>query len=704
VKLMDKVKSIITILCIGLFLNTSLSYSLEVSTHEAINERIASGLFNGFSLDSYLKNNLGFTKGKDESVNGKKVYELIRDGGRYEDKPPWTLPYRRSVNHFHNPLTEQGFSGFFFGLLLSGDSSLLWAQKPLGTQSPGGYYSWYDARDYFYKALTLTNKTDREKNFSDTFRGIGQIMHLVEDSSVPAHTRNDGHLTGYEKWVENNININTINLIFFDNTILNRPTSGLPIANIFDTNQYNGGNPNVAVGTYIGLAEYTNANFFSEDTINSQNFPYPRIDSNTPIVTRSYTGQLGIYPRQYYLKNCCGETNAPNGYLLSVVDYFDYWRQKYPILSAGLPKIPVLDDNVYNDYASLLIPRAVGYSAGLLNYFFRGTLEITAPDSYNSYIYSISDGSITPQQFTRLKAKVRNSTPDSIPGEEIQGCDIQQQNCIIQAIARYKKRTDYQPDLSTDPPTASSREPNFSYSVSAPIVITSLSSTTPEEFTFDFTSSPIPAGITDLYLHVVFKGTLGNETDIAIAVGMKDINEPHHFSIWNATDRFYLDGVLRTASEIRNNPILLDRVDFDNDGIVNEIGEPYIDPYNVTTEIAFYPTGVTPTIYNATFTPLPSGRYGRIIILTDMPNFYIRVHRSSINPSDENTADFLFSGVTNQDINGTFQNTQVITFRGIIQHTWSAYARSYPDSTGISTAPWPIPLNTNSYPTSTMYP
>jgi hypothetical protein len=205
-------------------------------------------------------------------------------------------------------------------------------------------------------------------------------------------------------------------------------------------------------------------------------------------------------------------------------------------------------------------------------------------------------------------------------------------------------------------------------------------------------------------LHVVFKGTLGNETDIAIAVGIKDLNEPQHFSIWNATDRFYLDGVLRTAAEIRNDPILLDRVDFDNDGIVNEIGEPYIDPYDVTTEIAFYPTGVTPTIYNATFTPLPSGRYGRIIILTDMPNFYIRVHRSSINPSDENTADFLFSGVTNQDINGTFQNTQVNTFRGIIQHTWSAYARCYPNCTGISTAPWPAPSNINPYPATTLYP
>jgi hypothetical protein len=34
-----------------------------------------------------------------------------------------------------------------------------------------------------------------------------------------------------------------------------------------------------------------------------------------------------------------------------------------------------LDDRVHEDYARLLLPRAVGYSAALLDYFFRGTLD-----------------------------------------------------------------------------------------------------------------------------------------------------------------------------------------------------------------------------------------------------------------------------------------------------------------------------------------
>jgi hypothetical protein len=36
----------------------------------------------------------------------------------------------------------------------------------------------------------------------------------------------------------------------------------------------------------------------------------------------------------------------------------------------------VLDEEVYKEYASKLIPRAVGYSAGLLQYFFRGNLYV----------------------------------------------------------------------------------------------------------------------------------------------------------------------------------------------------------------------------------------------------------------------------------------------------------------------------------------
>ncbi|MBF0397883.1 MAG: hypothetical protein HQK78_13975 [Desulfobacterales bacterium] len=54
--------------------------------------------------------------------------------------------------------------------------------------------------------------------------------------------------------------------------------------------------------------------------------------------------------------------------------------------------IPVsLDKYVYNDYASRLIPLSMSYAAGLLEYFFRGKLELTY-DSANSK-YEITNNS-----------------------------------------------------------------------------------------------------------------------------------------------------------------------------------------------------------------------------------------------------------------------------------------------------------------------
>ncbi|MDP3298315.1 MAG: hypothetical protein Q8N09_12150 [Thermodesulfovibrionia bacterium] len=675
-----KVLILLIISVMGTIMCNEHLYAYSLQVHTEITKRVIDQ--NKTKLNNYLTD-IGLINGIDEKLKSgndkKRAREWIEYGSWKEDFN-WDWNNNPLFSHFYNPITNTSGVGDIW------PSAYEWAN------ASNNDWSWIKARNYFYQGLTLTTKTQREEALAKAFRGIGHIIHLVEDVAVPAHTRGDIHVSDpYESYT--NTKISSLQYTSVPFLYWNISSSPAAPKQFWDLDSYNGSTP--YSGDYLGLSEYTNANFFSEDTI-YDDFSYPDWPSVVEYNDVNINGKITTYLRKL------GYANGGYGESINHLAAGKWFYKYIPSSLISLKKSALmLDDRCHEDYQQKLIPRAVGYSAGLLDYFFRGTLEITMPDSY---VYSITDGSVIPQQFTRLKAKVRNSTPDSIPGEEIQGCNIQQQNCIIQAVARYKKRTDYQPDLSTDPPTASSREADYSYSVSAPIAISSLSSTTPTEFTFDFISNPIPAGITDLYLHVVFKGTLGNETDIAIAVGMKDLNEPQHFSIWNATDRFYLDGILRTASEIRNDPSLLARVDFNGNGIPNETGEPYIDPYDVTTEIAFYPTGVIPTIYNATFTPLPSGRYGRIIILTDMPTFYMLIHRNSTNPPDDMTANFLFSGVTNQDNNGTFQNTQVITFRGIIQHTWSAYARSYPYSTGISTAPWPVPSNINPYPTSTMYP
>lgn len=381
---------------------TSLSHALSVETHKAINAYIAQNALNGFSLDSYLTNTLGIQNGIETqfSANGnnQEAWKWLRDGGLYEDEPPSTLPYIRSVNHFHDPLKaidQAGFTGVWGTGILSGKSAILWSQSAKQTQSPGGYYSWPDARQYFYNALTSSTKSVRDTNFADTFRGLGQLMHLVQDMSVPEHTRDDGHYFGdfYEEYVAKNQSNNLFstaltNPTFFPMTGLTQldsafSTASVPIANLFDTDQYSGTNPSITLNQIIGLSEYTNANFVSTDTIFSSGFKYP--SKATSVQEVDLTIQNPMYPggtiaRKYYYKIADGDTN----YLLAGVGYLRFYADENNILLSPDKIVSPMDDYVHAGYAQRLLPRAVGYSAALLNYFFRGQIDMIPDDTTGS--------------------------------------------------------------------------------------------------------------------------------------------------------------------------------------------------------------------------------------------------------------------------------------------------------------------------------
>jgi hypothetical protein len=222
--------------------------------------------------------------------------------------------------------------------------------------------------------------------------------------------------------------------------------------------------------------------------------------------------------------------------------------------------------------------------------------------------------------------------------------------------------------------------------------IDNLSSITPQEFTFYFTNAPIPAGITDLHLFIVFKGTLGNETDIAIAVGKKDLMEPTHQVLWNLTDMFGLDNHLYTSDTIKTTPALADRVDLDHDGVFNEIseGEDYIDPYPVTFGIGYLkdpPGPVNPFTYSA-ITVVQPGRHIRAVVLVDKPqNNYLVFEVTNVMFGTAHFYD-AFPGVVNQEENGIWQTpTPITTFRygldgitqiPIRQHFYTGVLRCYP--------------------------
>jgi hypothetical protein len=107
--------SIILILSLIFILCPLPSYSLEKATHRAINQYITENTINGFSLSTFLKNNLGFDKGKDEPIDEQAIYKWFGDGGQKEDEPDGliriVLNRGRSNNHFHNPLLTWNTAG-----------------------------------------------------------------------------------------------------------------------------------------------------------------------------------------------------------------------------------------------------------------------------------------------------------------------------------------------------------------------------------------------------------------------------------------------------------------------------------------------------------------------------------------------------------------------------------------------------------------
>ncbi len=375
----------------------TISDAYEVGTHKLMNIYISKSTINDFSFDLYLKEKLGMKNGREEVFSLKKSWEWLEEGGTKEDDYASSFlinnMFARYVNHFHNPLDNSGFSGVL-GLGYGGVSSIEWSQKPAGTQTPGGYYSWHDVRGYYYSALTASDSQIRETNFAQTFRGLGQLMHLVQDLSVPEHTRDDGHVMGFEKWVlksSDSSRSNTIfiepgnlkvygdsivdNIKFFDVELLGNASSlaFVPIANLFDNEQYDGTNPSITMNNNVGLSEYTNTNFFSPDTFfNSGTFPYPAWSSvETYEEIDPSTGRF----QKYLRKINDGETVE---HLAALFVYDKY------ISSPVNRNYLILDDQTYADYAKKLLPRAIGYSSQILSYFFRGDMALRPDNETNS--------------------------------------------------------------------------------------------------------------------------------------------------------------------------------------------------------------------------------------------------------------------------------------------------------------------------------
>lgn len=628
------------------------SRGYEAKEHEEMNRWILEHRAGGFDFDQYLRNNLGMGGGKDakdfRSINfmswlifteRRTPEDLIARGGAEEDEPFW-----RCKHHFHDPLRPWEEAGYHFGVT-NGSSSILWAQLETGGQSTwgmnGGDYSWHDAREYFHKALVGPDHDQRNRDLRRTFLAVGHLMHLIQDSSCPEHVRNDSHglnksvyelllakyhegrIDGKETFFEDTLETthdHSYHLLLSEFELGENLTENwvIPISRMVDTDQYTGSNPDKTTDPSIGLAEYTNVNFLSQGRIFKE-YDFPNADSSVVQETYLITDPRdpgATIMREYVTKTGDGDT----GYRLSTFPISGKYR--FDLLDPiKIFRVSALDNDVLEDYAGRLVPRAVSYSARLLEYFFRGTIEVSLPDDGVYAFRDTEPADPRTQGFNRVCLLARNTTDT---GERMQGGGID-------LVVQYRLLTD---GSNPDDPVACAKDPltNESYQdlsrfhYSDPLYIVKhypgseegeiIRPDAPVLLNFDLGDNEIPLWAVDVRFYVVYRGKLGKmgecvEED-AVCVGYEDVSEPTPIVFANSTDIFCYEETWWPGLDDDHNLQAL-RSRFDNNPCIrNMIPKDLLD-----LEIRFPPLGVSPVeepYY--TISVIEPGQYKRVYLIT----------------------------------------------------------------------------------------
>ncbi len=236
-----------------------------------------------------------YNKNSERKLTAQEI-EWLKQGSIEEDKEP------RWMNHFYDPLSGKGPWGFL--------PSKIWAQDSLAQSLyKGGDQTWQKAISSYAKG-----------NNEEAFFALGHILHLLEDATVPAHTRLDAHPEGdpYEVWARDTVKNNIS----------------------FDVGLFGSSNLNEA---FDKLAIYSSTYFLSKDTIDIEKID--NIDNFKKI-------------KDGVVFNCKEIAGNEDSCLIT-----------FETAKTGKIKYVLDSPIVHSDYFSLLAPKAVSYGAGVVKLF-----------------------------------------------------------------------------------------------------------------------------------------------------------------------------------------------------------------------------------------------------------------------------------------------------------------------------------------------
>lgn len=559
------------------------------------------------------------------------------------------------------------------------------------------HYKVADARESMWRALTLkkigangalmddvlpngwasspsTREDLRKAYWATTFRALGDSVHLIQDMAQPQHTRNDIHsgrgcipsvgcLIGHDSFLEKYLRQRTLRsdqLQLEEGFVTPVPAGsvlrikkaqlkydGYPkptfnsFADFFGTATGNGN----ASGK--GLANYSNRGFYSFGTnIGSASailmYPFPSPTGSglvTDVVTdpeledMAGTKIIGaVRFRTGAVQDTVTGLAEPN-VKLAVLGAWDQFLQQKNSSWTNY----TLNYYNYDDQARLLVPRAVGYSAGLIDYFFRGQLFVGLPaEGVLALIDHGDSASNCPTcGFNKVKVNVANSTPPVTPPG---GTALAQAMTggVVVAVAKYRRSTCYNSTLSQEYVEGNSQLPAEYYDgcigqspeeivVSGAISVTDIPSCDAavagdcegkaRRMVFDFQQA-IPVGAADIKLQVVYRGVLGSETD-AVVVETMDVSEPSYYTFVNATDYIKLGAKVYTRDQIAASAQLIQQVK--TECVSNgELLASCLQPVQITFPLRVGTPPPSPAIAPSVPFDLPVRTFARLAYLVPM--------------------------------------------------------------------------------------
>ena len=553
------------------------------------------------------------------------MFGAIREDDNPSEDPPTPRDVEtgisRPLHHFFDPYSNKPLNAPGLDAIENDvRKNVDWAigvrdsfNDPNAPESPRrNRFTVFDARESMFRALTLmtgggasygdisggidatTKQQWRQAYWATAFRALGDVLHLNQDMAQPQHTRNEPHsgklcpfekicLAGHTSIYEKYINARALKDsgfkslspfgVFVSIPILPLNFVPYPIPTFAKYTDYWSTSPGPNSLTGKGLADYSNRGFFTAAK-NLDSLAYPSPSSNPATYTiRSAVPTLwdgsastDNTPAYVYFGDVPDTYQQQSASNVALTTY-GMWDQF--LSSKSLPNKYSLNRLNYDAMADLLLPRAVAYSAGLINFFFRGRLDITLPDEG---VFALADHA-TDDGFTLLRAKIKNTTPAFI---DPQG-QSQPQNMnggAFFAVIRYHKDKKYVASLDTVVGAAPCNDYSIVVNsakldastdcrdgveqiiVSQPVFGESLDAGGQKPVEFDFANSPIPFGMTDVVLQIVYRGPLGSESD-AVAVGTLDVSEPTYFTYQNASDYIHLGEHVYTRGEVNSDPALL---------------------------------------------------------------------------------------------------------------------------------------------------